>query len=138
MKRMDENGDNQISKEEFYNALATAGQMSSERHSPRPGVSAAPIVVGQDSEEARVDHALKKIKQGAAKFKTLQEYVKYLMKRFDVNKDGFLTYIELTEGLREMDIKIFKGEQMALMRRVDEDRDGFVSYDELLRALSRI
>lgn len=57
------------------------------------------------------------------------------MKRFDLNKDGYLTYVELTDGLREMDIKIFKGEQMALMRRVDDDRDGFISYDELLRAL---
>jgi Ca2+-binding EF-hand superfamily protein len=35
MKHMDENGDNQISKDEFYQALLTAGKASSERHSPR-------------------------------------------------------------------------------------------------------
>lgn len=70
MKRMDENGDNQISKEEFYNALATAGQTSTERQSPRAGVSAAPIVA-HDNEDLRVDHALKKIKQGSARYKSL-------------------------------------------------------------------
>ena len=60
------------------------------------------------------------------------------MKKFDVNKDGFLTPLELVEGLREMGIKIFKGELAAVMRKVDEDKDGFVSYDELYRALSRV
>jgi Ca2+-binding EF-hand superfamily protein len=34
----------------------------------------------------------------------------FLMKKLDTNKDGFITYLELVEGLREMGIKVFKGE----------------------------
>jgi Ca2+-binding EF-hand superfamily protein len=60
------------------------------------------------------------------------------MKKLDTNKDGYITYLELVEGLREMGIKVFKGEQAAMMRRLDEDKDGVISYDELYRALSRI
>lgn len=37
MKKMDDNGDNQISKEEFYHALANAGLHSSVRISPKYG-----------------------------------------------------------------------------------------------------
>ncbi len=129
MKKMDDNGDNQISKEEFYNALMSSGQASGERHSPRGGMG------GED--DPRVDQALQKIKAGASKFKNLPEYVKHIMKKLDTNKDGLLSINELAEGLREMGIKIFKGEQAALMRRLDDDRDGAISYDELLRGLSR-
>jgi Ca2+-binding EF-hand superfamily protein len=60
------------------------------------------------------------------------------MKKFDLNKDGLLTPLELVEGLREMGIKIFKGELAAVMRKVDEDKDGFICYDELYRALNRV
>jgi Ca2+-binding EF-hand superfamily protein len=34
----------------------------------------------------------------------------FLMKKLDTNKDGVISYLELVEGLREMGIKIFKGE----------------------------
>lgn len=51
MKKMDENGDNQISKEEFHHALTSAGRSSGERQSPR-----GPAPSGSD--ESRVDHAL--------------------------------------------------------------------------------
>lgn len=133
MKKMDENGDNQISKEEFYNALTSAAAV-------------VPLKAGQtiqvdrvrDPDEIRVDKALLKIKSGAARFKSLSDYCMFLMKKLDTNKDGFITYLELVEGLREMGIKVFKGEQAAMMRRLDEDRDGVISYDELLKALSNV
>jgi len=92
----------------------------------------------QGSDDSRVDQALIKIKSGASKFRSLSEFVKTLMKNLDTNKDGFITYLELVEGLREMGIKVFKGEQAALMRRLDEDRDGVICYDELYRALARV
>lgn len=61
------------------------------------------------------------------------------MKKLDTNKDGYITYLELVEGVRELyGIKVFKGEQAAMMRRLDEDRDGVISYDELFKALSRV
>ncbi len=61
-----------------------------------------------------------------------------LIKKLDKNKDGFITFVELSEGLREMGIKIFKGESAALMRRIDEDRDGLICYEELYRGLKSV
>ena len=46
-----------------------------------------------------------------------------------------ISFIELSEGLREIGIKIFKGEQAAMMRRLDEDKDGLIAYEELYNAL---
>jgi len=34
----------------------------------------------------------------------------HLMRKLDTNKDGAITYLELVEGLRDMGIKIYKGE----------------------------
>lgn len=131
MKHLDENGDNQISKEEFYNALTAV-----KGYNPvKTTVKAAPV----DPDDARVDGALRKIKAGAAQFKNLAEFCAATMKKLDTNKDGFITYLELVEGVRELyGIKVFKGEQAAMMRRLDEDRDGVISYDELFKALSRV
>jgi Ca2+-binding EF-hand superfamily protein len=61
-----------------------------------------------------------------------------LIRKLDKNKDGMISFIELTEGLREIGIKIFKGEQAALMRRLDEDKDGLIAYEELYRALKSV
>ena len=61
-----------------------------------------------------------------------------LMKRLDTNKDGYVTNLELMNGLRDMGIKIFKGEQAALMRKIDLDNDGMITYDELYRALAKV
>jgi len=32
------------------------------------------------------------------------------MRKLDTNKDGAITYLELAEGLRDMGIKVYKGE----------------------------
>ena len=79
-----------------------------------------------------------KIKSGAAKYRSLGDYCMHLMRKLDTNKDGYITYLELVEGLREMGIKVYKGEQAALMRRLDEDKDGVICYDELYRALNMV
>ena len=79
-----------------------------------------------------------KIKQGAARYKSLSEYCTDLFRKLDKNKDGMISFFELSEGLREIGIKIFKGEQAALMRRLDEDRDGLIVFDELYRALKSV
>lgn len=84
----------------------------------------------------RADQAILKIKSGGNKFKSMADYCAYLFKKLDTNKDGAISSVELAEGLREMGIKMFKGEISAVMRRLDEDRDGLVSYDELLRGLT--
>lgn len=137
MKKMDDNGDNQISRDEFYQALVNAGKESGARGSPKNS-NGTNTQGFQDSDGTRVDNALMKIKAGATNYKSLADYVKFLIKKLDVNKDGFVTPSEFVEGLREIGIKIFKGELAAIMRRIDDDRDGVISYDELYRALSRI
>ena len=91
-----------------------------------------------DSEETRVDKALLKIKSGAEKFSSLEEYCYYIIKKLDTNKDGLISYLELAEGMNELGIKIFKGQLIALVRRLDEDRIGGISYNKLLKALQSV
>ena len=97
--------------------------------------TAARINRGGDEDDRRVDQALVKIKQGAANYKSLSDYCMDMIRKLDKNKDGMISFIELSEGLREFGIKIFKGEQAALMRRLDEDKDGLIAYEELYNAL---
>ena len=61
-----------------------------------------------------------------------------MIRKLDKNKDGMISFIELSEGLREIGIKIFKGEQAAMMRRLDEDKDGLIAYEELYNALRSV
>lgn len=92
MKKMDENGDNQISKDEFYNALISAGGGSGKNIPSRPTFGGASGATHDAGEEARIDAALLKIKAGAAKFKNLSEYCMHLIRKLDTNKDGYVSY----------------------------------------------
>ena len=138
MKKMDEDGDNEISKDEFFNALASAGRNTVITRTIGGTVSPSRSNQYTDPDEQRVDQALLKIKSGAAKYRSLGDYCMHLMRKLDTNKDGAITYLELVEGLRDMGIKVYKGEQAALMRRLDDDKDGVICYDELYRALNMV
>ena len=61
MKKMDDNGDNQISKEEFLAALLSAGSTTPLSFKGSGGASPSRLEKGDD-EERRVDQALLKIK----------------------------------------------------------------------------
>jgi len=90
MKKMDDNGDNQISKEEFYNALISAGGSGGKK------ASTGPSQASQDSgDDARIDAALLKIKAGAVNNKSLSDYCMQLIRTLDTNKDGYISYQEL-------------------------------------------
>jgi Ca2+-binding EF-hand superfamily protein len=110
MKKMDENGDNQISKEEFLTALISASSTTPLSFKGSGGASPTRMEKGGDEDDRRVDQALSKIKQGAARFKSLSDYCMDLMRKLDKNKDGMISFVELSDGLREIGIKIFKGE----------------------------
>ena len=141
MKKMDENGDNQISKEEFLAALLSTTSSVTPMNIKISGggsPTAARINRGGDEDDRRVDQALLKIKQGADNYKSLSDYCMDMIRKLDKNKDGMISFIELSEGLREFGIKIFKGEQAALMRRLDEDKDGLIAYEELYNALRQL
>ena len=56
------------------------------------------------SNEAAADATLRKIAAGAAKYSSMSEYVRDLVRKFDRNSDGFLSVGELTDGLKKIGI----------------------------------
>ncbi len=84
----------------------------------------------------QVDHALRKIASGADDYSSIKEYVKVMMKKFDANYDGFISFEELVDGLRSMNINLTAQEKQALMKRLDFNRDGEISEDEIYKALA--
>jgi Ca2+-binding EF-hand superfamily protein len=50
-----------------------------------------------------------------------------LFKKFDVNKDGALSFKELREGLRSMNVHLADNEIHALFHMIDIDRDGEIT-----------
>jgi Ca2+-binding EF-hand superfamily protein len=53
-----------------------------------------------------VETAIKKIASGAEDFSSMREYVKVLFKKFDLNNDGLITFQELSDGLKRIQIYI--------------------------------
>ncbi len=58
-----------------------------------------------------------------------------LFKKFDVNKDGSISFRELREGLRSMNVHLSDNEIHALFHLLDADRDGEITQEELYNAL---
>ena len=52
----------------------------------------------------------------------MKEYVHDLMNKFDSNYDGFISFEELTNGLRSIKINLTSQEKQALMKRLDFKR----------------
>ena len=69
---------------------------------------------------------LRLIRNGVSKYSSLREYVDVLVSKFDIDGDGMISFDELTEGLKAIDIKISDKEKLALMRELDHDRDGAI------------
>ena len=117
MKKLDMNRDGEISDTEIYRALST--------------------VEAQLSKET-VELALKKIVSGASDFSNLKDYSKMLIKRFDGNSDGLISFEELTDGLRKMKIYLNNREMQVLMDKLDLNKDGEINQEELLRVLQSV
>ena len=60
-----------------------------------------------------------------------------LFRRFDINRDGAVSYQELRDGLRSMKVALSDNEVRALFNRLDADHDGSVTQEELLDASLR-
>ena len=58
------------------------------------------------------------------------------MKKFDSNFDGFISFEELTNGLRSIKINLTSQEKQALMKRLDFNRDGEIAQEEIFRAIA--
>ena len=82
-----------------------------------------------------VETAIKKIAAGGEDYPSMREYVKALIKKFDNNSDGLITFQELSDGLKKIQIFLSQREKQALMEKLDLNRDGEISAEELLKIL---
>jgi Ca2+-binding EF-hand superfamily protein len=122
MKRLDDDADGEIKFEEFYQGLALVKQFQQ------------PNEVNQ-SHKVNIDHALVKIAKGAEQYKCIEDYIIMLFNKFDINKDGAVSFKELREGLMSMNVHLADNEMHALFHKLDADRDGSITQEELFNAI---
>jgi Ca2+-binding EF-hand superfamily protein len=84
------------------------------------------------------DMALKKVASGAEDFPNLREYIKFLIRKFDGNSDGIISFEELSAGVKSLNIHLNLKEKLALMKKFDLNRDGEISAEELYKVLSKV
>ena len=65
----------------------------------------------------------------------MKDYAKSLIRKFDRDSDGIITFQELCDGLVKMNFNISISEKQALMDRLDIDRDGRITEKEIYRVL---
>jgi EF-hand domain pair len=89
----------------------------------------------KERERISVEDILAKVKRAAAKYNSINAYVSSMMRRYDTDNDGFISFQELSEGLDHDGIKLSREEKLALMKHLDADCDGVVSKDEIFQAM---
>jgi len=94
--------------------------------------------IGNEYLRSPIDDALKKIAKAGEDFVSMKDYSRALIKRFDTDNDGVITFQELCDGLRHFDIELALKERMALMKKLDVDRDGEITHVELSKALQTV
>jgi EF-hand domain pair/EF hand len=112
MRKLDLNRDGEVSADEILTVLGGSAQGSS------------------------TDQLIQKMLNGAKSFSSLKDYTKYLIKKFDRDNDGIITFTELCDGLQKINIIANSNDRKALMERLDIDRDGKITEHELYRVLS--
>jgi Ca2+-binding EF-hand superfamily protein len=85
-----------------------------------------------------MEGVIKKIAAGAEDFGNLKEYARSLIKRFDRNNDGIISFRELCLGLKSINIFLTAREREGLMKKLDTNQDGNISEHELYKAFSTI
>jgi Ca2+-binding EF-hand superfamily protein len=117
----DTNRDGNISDQEIYKVLSTINTKD---------------LANNANENA--DIALKKLASGAEEHSSMKDYVKFLIKKFDFDSDGIITFNELCDGIHSLNINLTLKERQALMKSLDLDKNGELSGDELFNVLSKV
>lgn len=57
----------------------------------------------------------------------MQEQVIGLLRIFDLDNDGLISFLELVDGVKALGIQAKKSDMIDLMNRIDVDKDGFIT-----------
>ena len=90
------------------------------------------------NEPSGVEEALKKLARGADDYPSLKDYARALIKKWDTDLDGIISFAELCDGLKSLNITLTLKDRMALMKRMDLNSDGQISDIEVYRAMSSV
>jgi calcium-binding protein CML len=113
MRLLDKDRDGGISKFELYNALEQEFGTAKALASTQPGYA--------------VESILNQIRKKIDPYKSQGEQILNLMRIFDKDQDGLISYNELVDGIRVLGVKATRGDVMDLMHRIDIDKDGIVT-----------
>jgi hypothetical protein len=119
MTKLDLNRDGEVSGDEILKVLLTIGS----------GFSIS-------SNNSSVDNVINKLIQNGKSFPSMKDYSKHLIRKFDKDSDGIITFQELCDGLLKLNIMISQSDKKALMDRLDIDRDGKITEHEMFRVLN--
>jgi len=78
---------------------------------------------------------LEKIRLEGSSSPSIDEYSLNLIKSLDKNCDGWISYSDFYDGIRNHGIFLSPQEEYALMRKFDHNHDGKVSLEEFYHAL---
>jgi Ca2+-binding EF-hand superfamily protein len=82
-----------------------------------------------------VEQLMAKIRRAVSHYKSQQEQIIGLMRIFDLDNDGMISFIELVDGIKQLGIQAKKTDVIELMNRMDVDKDGWISQKELYSGL---
>ena len=120
MSKFDLNRDGEVSAEEILKVLTSAGTSS----------------FALSSGSSSVDNVINKLALNGKTFGSLKDYSRHLIRKFDRDNDGIITFTELCDGLLKLNIMISQQDKKELMERLDIDRDGKITENEIFRVLS--
>ena len=81
----------------------------------------------QGRNNAGVEQIMSKIRKAVEHYKSQQEQIIGLMRIFDHDNDGLISFLELVEGVKSLGISAKKTDMIDLMNKMDIEKDGFIS-----------
>jgi Ca2+-binding EF-hand superfamily protein len=89
MKKLDLDANGSLTAEELYSVL-----------------SRVDTTLTKTQLNASVENALRKIASGAEDYSSMRDFVSSMFKNFDINYDGVISFEELIDGLRSLQINL--------------------------------